>query len=177
MTKEDIRKYNKLYYKKNKEKILEQKKEYNKQWRLENAERRREYNKQWRLENAEQKKEYNKRYRKDNVERIREQEKQYYQNNKNKRLKQQKEYRQTPMGRASYLLSNYNQADKKQNRGQGDLTAKWIVENIFTKPCAHCGKTGWDIIGCNRLDNSKPHTMDNVEPCCLECNISLPKKG
>lgn len=177
MTKEDIRKYNKLYYKKNKEKILEQKKEYNKQWRLENAERRREYNKQWRLENAEQKKEYNKRYRKDNVERIREQEKQYYQNNKNKRLKQQKEYRQTPMGRASYLLSNYNKADKKYNRGKGDLTAKWIVERIFSQPCAHCGKTGWDIIGCNRLDNSKPHTMDNVEPCCLECNISLPKKG
>ena len=32
------------------------------------------------------------------------------------------------------------------------------------------GKEGWQVIGCNRIDNSKPHTMDNVEPCCLECN-------
>ena len=72
--------------------------------------------------------------------------------------------------RANKLVQRYNDMDEKHGFGKGDLTAKWIVENIFTKPCAHCGKTGWDIIGCNRLDNSKPHTKDNVEPCCEECN-------
>lgn len=91
-----------------------------------------------------------------------------------------KEYREkwfkTPIGRAWNLVSAYNEADKKGGRGKGDLTAKWIVENIFTKPCAHCGKTGWDVIGCNRLDNSKPHTKDNVEPCCRECNTHYGKK-
>ena len=85
------------------------------------------------------------------------------------------------MGRAFYLLSAYNQLDKKYNRGKGDLTAKWIVENIFTKKCAYCDKEGWDVIGCNRIDNSKPHTKDNVEPCCLEHNLKVsggrPKKG
>jgi len=75
--------------------------------------------------------------------------------------------------KAKTLLSGYYQSDKKYNRGKGDLTYKWIVENIFTKPCAHCGKTGWQVIGCNRLDNSKPHTKDNVEPCCEECNRNL----
>lgn len=50
---------------------------------------------------------------------------------------------------------------------------EWIIENIFSKPCAHCGKEGWDIIGCNRLDNSKPHTKDNVEPCCKDCNDKM----
>ena len=81
--------------------------------------------------------------------------------------------------RALNLLSRYKNNDKKYNRGDSDLTAKWIVENIFTKPCAHCGKKGWNVIGCNRLDNTKPHTMDNVEPCCIECNNRLgnpPKK-
>ena len=75
--------------------------------------------------------------------------------------------------RAVYLLSNYKRNDKRHNRGEGDLTSQWIIENIFTKPCVHCGKEGWQIIGCNRLDNSKPHTMDNVEPCCMDCNNEL----
>lgn len=81
--------------------------------------------------------------------------------------------RNTPYGRAYHLLQMYNKSDKVSGRGKGDLTAAWIMENIFTKPCAHCGKEGWDIIGCNRLDNSKPHTKDNVEPCCKECNTKL----
>lgn len=90
------------------------------------------------------------------------------------------EYRKTPIGRANMLKQRYNSADKQANRGKGDLTAQWIVDNIFSKPCVHCGKTGWDAIGCNRIDDSKPHTIDNVEPCCRECNIKiywLKKKG
>jgi hypothetical protein len=84
-----------------------------------------------------------------------------------------KEWLHTPNGRASTLLNAYNHKDIAANREKGDLTAKWIVENIFTKPCAHCGKEGWQIIGCNHLDNDKPHTTDNVEPCCMECNNKL----
>lgn len=83
------------------------------------------------------------------------------------------EYRKTPIGRAKCLIGAYNQADVVMGRGKGDLTPEWIVENIFSQPCAHCGKEGWDIVGCNRLDNSKPHTMDNVEPCCKDCNEKL----
>ena len=73
-------------------------------------------------------------------------------------------------------MKNYNAKDAEYNRGKGDLTYTWIVENILNKPCAHCGKTGWDVIGCNRLDNTKPHTMDNVEPCCVDCNNKLAAK-
>ena len=89
----------------------------------------------------------------------------------------EKKYKKTPMGRASILLSRYNYSDKEAGRGRGDLTPEWIVENIFSKPCKHCGKTGWDKIGCNRLDNSKPHTMDNVEPCCKKCNCEQEGEG
>lgn len=86
---------------------------------------------------------------------------------------QQKEYYQTPMGRAQALVNGYKQADKKANRGECTLTPQWIIDNIFTKKCAHCDKSGWQIIGCNRLDNSRPHTPDNVEPCCFEHNNEL----
>lgn len=75
--------------------------------------------------------------------------------------------------RAHSLVGNYKKEDEKYNRGEGDLTAKWVMKNIMFKPCAHCGKEGWNVIGCNRLDNSKPHTKDNVEPCCQECNHKL----
>lgn len=85
-----------------------------------------------------------------------------------------REFRKTPSGRANMLLRNYIRNDR--NNGFGDVIdfdADWMVENIMNKPCVHCGKTGWDKIGCNRIDNSKGHTKDNVEPCCRECNISL----
>lgn len=83
------------------------------------------------------------------------------------------DYHSTPLGRATMLVNSYKQEDKKKNRGECTITPDWVVKNIFSKPCAHCGETDWTNLGCNRLDNSKPHTPDNVEPCCWECNKKL----
>lgn len=146
----------------------EEKREYDKKRYQANREKKLEYQKLYYKENKDKKK----LYRQANREKILEQMKLYYQENKEKIL----EYYQTPIGRASYLLNAYNREDKKRGRNKGDLTAEWIVERIMSKPCAHCGKSGWEVIGCNRIDNSKPHTMDNVEPCCYECNLKLAGK-
>ena len=84
-----------------------------------------------------------------------------------------REYRETPKGRANMLIANYKRNDR--NNGFGDVVdfdSQWIVENIFTV-CPHCGETDWHKLGCNRLDNSRGHTKDNVEPCCRRCNIGL----
>lgn len=119
-------------------------------------------------ERKQRKSEENKRYRekhKEQIKKYRDEHKDYYKN-----------YPISQKSRASKLLHSYNREDEKYGRGKGDLTSQWIVDNIFTKPCVHCGKTGWNVIGCNRLDNSKPHTKDNVEPCCVECNKRLPRK-
>ena len=132
--------YYRKYYQEHKEKILESQKKWNKKDRLQNKEKYLEKSKT------------------------------YYANNKEYFKIKHDEYSKTPMGRASYLLQAYKREDRKRNRGEVDFDAKWIVENIFSKPCAHCGKEGWKVIGCNRLDNSKPHTKDNVEPCCFDCN-------
>ena len=50
------------------------------------------------------------------------------------------------------------------------ISAEWFLQNIAYRPCAHCGLQAIGLIGCNRLDNTKGHTIDNVEPCCLKCN-------
>lgn len=76
-------------------------------------------------------------------------------------------------GRANNLVNRYKTQDKRHNKGECTLTPQWIIENILSKPCVHCGETDWHKIGCNRLDNSLPHTPDNVEPCCWECNNKL----
>ena len=116
---------------------------------------RRESRRRWRVNNAE----YQAEYYQNNKEKIAEQKAEY-----------QVEYRSTPKGRAGTLLGTYKQSDKKQNRGECTLTADWIVENIFNQPCHYCGKTDWHELGCDRIDNSLPHTPDNVVPCCCECN-------
>ena len=100
----------------------------------------------------------------------------HYKENKNNILEYQAEYFKTPMGRAQYLVQNYKRNDKKYNRGECTLTAQWVVDNIFPKPCHYCGETGWEIMGCDRIDNSLPHTHDNVVPCCRECNLKRQKK-
>lgn len=85
-----------------------------------------------------------------------------------------KTYSKTQMGRAQRQFQQYKFMDRRNGFGDViDFDAKWIVENIYTQPCAHCGTTDWAKLGCNRLDNSKPHTMDNVEPCCFRCNCVL----
>ena len=74
------------------------------------------------------------------------------------------------MGRASYLVGSYRQSDKLCNRGECTLTPEWIIDNIFTSKCHWCGETDWNKLGCDRIDNDKPHTPDNVNPCCDKCN-------
>lgn len=76
----------------------------------------------------------------------------------------------TPFGRAVNLLYAYKQKDKLYNRGECTLTADWIVEHIFNEPCHYCGESDWHELGCDRIDNSLPHTPDNVVPCCYHCN-------
>ena len=121
------------------------------------------------------KREVNRKYYQTNKEKIAEQKAEYRQNNKEKIAEHNAEYKSTPKGRAANLLSKYRYNDEKYNRGECTLTADWIIEHIFSQPCAYCGKTDWTKMGCDRIDNSLPHTPDNVVPCCLKCNIKKQK--
>ena len=126
----------------------------------------RERQRRYRERHLEKCRENSRNYNKNHKDKI----KQHRQDNKDKMLEYQKQYRHTPIGRAHSIISSYKREDKKHNRGECTITAKWIVENIFTQPCHYCGEEGWEIMGCDRIDNDKPHTPDNVVPCCRECN-------
>lgn len=72
--------------------------------------------------------------------------------------------------KASKMISSYKTKDRKMGLNVCDITIDWMISNIFSKPCFYCGDT--NRIGCDRLDNNKGHTMDNVVPCCVECNTA-----
>ena len=131
------------------ERHLDEERESNKRYRQENPDKERERHKRWQAENPEKVREKNKRWSEKNPEKW----------------------------RAANLISTYRQRDKNANRGECTLTTEWVMENIFTKPCHYCGKEGWDVIGCDRIDNSRPHTPDNVVPCCAECNKKRSSKS
>lgn len=154
------------------------KKAYMDMWRKElrteeSKQHEKDYKHQWYLANKERLLENSREYTSKNKEKCDGYKKKCYLKNKDRYLQKAKEIYQTKEGRASALLKAYNKADRDKGRGEGNLTVQWIIDNIFTKKCAHCEKIGWDVIGCNRLDNSKPHTKDNVEPCCEDCNKEL----
>ena len=73
--------------------------------------------------------------------------------------------------KASKMISAYKIKDSKNNfTDVCDIDIDWMIDNILTKPCHYCGDT--HRIGCDRIDNSKGHTKNNVVPCCIECNTA-----
>lgn len=145
----DKKQYAKEYYLKHKEKLLKQAKEYYK----ENKEKINERNSKWLKEQNKQG--YSK---------------ELYHKHREQKLEGKKKYHSTKRGRAVNLCSTYAYTDRIKGRGECTITPEWIEENIFTSKCRYCGKDDWTELGCDRIDNSKPHTPDNVVPCCCECN-------
>lgn len=77
----------------------------------------------------------------------------------------------TKEGRAYSMYKNYQRLDLNARRGDCTLSPEWIVTNIYGSKCFWCGEDDWRKLGCDRIDNTKPHTEDNVICCCAKCNI------
>ena len=129
----------------------------------------------YRQANKEAIADYQAQYRQENKEAIADYQAQYRQAHKEEKKASNAEYcdpQKNPMGWARIKVGMYRQMDRQ--RGFNDketITAEWFLDNIAYKPCAHCGVQGIGKVGCNRLDNTKGHTIDNVESCCLKCNV------
>ena len=183
--KEAIADYQAQYRQANKEAIAQKKAKYYQ----ENKEAIAQKNAQYYQENKEAIAQKAAEYRANNKEAIAQKNAQYYQENKEAIADYQAEWRnlnkekiaeyqaewynpQThPLNWAKSIVNNYKKMDRQ--RGFNDketITAEWFLDNIAYKPCAHCGVQGIGKVGCNRLDNTKGHTIDNVESCCLKCN-------
>lgn len=161
---------NQKYYEAHKETLLSKNKEY----REKNKEKLKEYSKEYRSSNAEKLK----LYKDSHKEETKEYNRQYYLKRRKEiiasKTEYNKTYTKTKMGRAQRQYQQYKRMDVRNGFDEAiDFDAKWIVDNIYSKTCTHCGESDWHKLGCNRLDNSKPHTIDNVEPCCFHCNCVL----
>ena len=77
---------------------------------------------------------------------------------------------ETIRAKASKMISAYTVKDTKNGTTICDIDIDWMIENILLKPCVYCGDT--HRVGCDRIDNSRGHTKDNVVPCCVECNTA-----
>lgn len=76
----------------------------------------------------------------------------------------------TDRAKASKMISSYKHKDHKNQTTICDIDIDWMIDNIMTKSCIYCGDT--NRVGCDRIDNSKGHTKDNVVPCCFDCNCA-----
>lgn len=76
-------------------------------------------------------------------------------------------YRYTK-GRIKSLLKSYRDRDLKKNL-EFNLTEEWFSENITNKKCSYCNET--KLLGADRIDNTKGHTIDNCIPSCVVCNV------
>lgn len=71
--------------------------------------------------------------------------------------------------KASKMISSYRMKDNRR-RLETNITTDWMIENILNKSCVYCGTS--DKIGCDRIDNSVGHVINNVVPCCVSCNTT-----
>lgn len=76
-----------------------------------------------------------------------------------------KEYRRKPHKRYRYAVRNA----RYENR-EFTLTEAQYVE-LIAKPCFYCtGPLPETGRGLDRIDNSRGYHIDNVLPCCTQCN-------
>lgn len=75
--------------------------------------------------------------------------------------------------KSKILRLRYFNLDKRKGLNTGQVvSSEWILENIINSKCIYCGESDWTKLGCDRIDNSKPHTEDNCVCSCQSCNMS-----
>lgn len=176
--KERIKKKSSEYYKNNRDSVLERVKEYS----LKNKDKISEYQAKYTKEHKEDRREYLKIYNEKNSEMLKKKNHEYALAHKEEKAAYDKEYRKkrppvSPQERANKLYHNYKRNDSFYNREGFDLSREWIVGKIFNSPCIYCGDTNWRHLGCDRIDNSKPHTPENCVCSCGICNIERQGKN
>ncbi len=125
--------------------------------------------------------EYDKKYSEEHKEHIKERIKNWTKKNKDVLKERRKgyhtEYRKTINGKAHKLLNGCIRFDKKHfGENVCDLTYEYISEKLIEsigKKCHYCN-TILDIenISIDRMDSTKPHTIDNCVFCCKSCNYA-----
>lgn len=75
---------------------------------------------------------------------------------------------QAERSRISKIASTYRNNDNRKELFN-DISFEVALTLIKDKSCTYCGDT--NRIGLDRIDNNFGHSVNNVVPCCYECNI------
>ena len=92
----------------------------------------------------------------------------YHEGYKGTMLEKQRLYRQTMKGKYSYL-----KARSKSRNIEMLITENEYINIITEATCFYCyGELPLSSYGLDRKDNDIGYTIENVVPCCKECNTS-----
>ena len=148
------------------------KQEYDKEYRKRKKEKIAEYKHNYYLEHKEEKQEYDKRYRTNTTEHRKKIKAAWNKKHKEKTSKYNKEYYATLTGLAKRRRNHYLAEDKYYGHDSAlTVSAEWIEENILRgHSCIYCGDSEPSHLGCDRIDNEKGHSEDNIVCACPICN-------
>lgn len=136
-----------------------------------------EYYKQYYIDNKEKILSRTKQYKIDNKDKVAKHSKTHYEKykerDKEKNNNRNKEFYNTLRGRCWHISHAYQQKDTKRfGTSEYTVTTEQMQEMIETHPCCfYCGCEDISQLGLDRIDNNKPHTVDNCVVCCGKCNI------
>ena len=141
----------KQYYTANREHMLERQKQYN----AKHAEAIKQYMKQWYADNRAEQLEYKKLH--------------------------SKQYYSTLEGYARSIRKANLQADREQGRCGKDEdplpSLEYYILALQQRDYYDGKQYHWSEMGLDRIDNSKPHTIDNVVPCTTAHNVQRGRKS
>ena len=72
--------------------------------------------------------------------------------------------------RAKQMCSTYKSLDKKKGFDISNNIEHEKMLELWKYGCIYCGESDWHKLGCDRIDNSKPHSTDNIVCSCKDCN-------
>jgi len=163
MNKEEHKQYMRQYRIINKDRLLKQSKEHYQKNKDTEKIRCKEYHNKNKEKIAATQKIYtanNKPARKEYI-------KKYYAKNKEKYVIYSKKYHESVRTTPKYKFSRYKRGAKV--RGIKFELSFYQFISFWKKPCEYCGDE-IKTIGLDRLNNDKGYSMDNVVPCCTDCN-------
>lgn len=149
----------------------QRKAEYDKLYRAKNREKRKQQQHDWYLAHKKDKQKYDAEYRKNNVEARKQVKAEWNKKNKTQQSAYNKKFYQTIAGMASRRRNHYLADDKEKGFDTAQtVSADWISEYILTGFCIYCHDTEPYHLGCDRIDENKGHTPENVVCACPICN-------
>ncbi len=136
--------------------------QHNKQYRAEHRDERLEYMRQYDVDHREEKKQYNKQYNAEHRDEMVEYNKQRYQTLKGFCACKYRGHLSEDIKRGRVLDRDHIPTDY--------ITPQFLMK-LYQQLDYYDGKLyDWSLMSADRVDNSKPHTVDNVIPATWEHN-------